>query len=104
MIDILPTSGDNGSAIGITCFLVPSSVDGFEVEEFMWTFNMPTDHALINLKDVWVPNTAVFGELDRTRTCSTFVHEYRIRQAASGVGAQYCINMSVEYAKERKPW
>ena len=49
------TSGDNGSALGITCFLVPSSAPGFEVEEFMWTFNMPTDHALISLKDVWGP-------------------------------------------------
>ena len=34
------TSGDNGSPKGITCFLVPSSADGFVVEEFMWTFNM----------------------------------------------------------------
>jgi acyl-CoA dehydrogenase len=34
-----------------------------------------------------------------------FVHENRIRQAASGVGAaQYCINESVAYAKQRKPF
>ena len=100
------TSGDNGSALGITCFLVPSSAPGFEVEEFMWTFNMPTDHALISLKDVWVPNTSVLGKLDRGLDLAQhFVHENRIRQAASGVGAaQYCINMSVEYAKERKPF
>ena len=32
-----------------------------------------------------------------------FVHENRIRQAASGVGvAQYCIDQSVAYAKQRK--
>ena len=31
-----------------------------------------------------------------------FVHENRIRQAASGVGAaQYCVNESVKWAKER---
>ena len=39
------TSGDNGSPKGISCFLVPTSADGFNIEEFMWTFNMPTDHA-----------------------------------------------------------
>ena len=100
------TSGDNGSPKGITCFLVPSSADGFVVEEFMWTFNMPTDHALISLKDVWVPSSSILGQLDRGLDLAQhFVHENRIRQAASGVGAaQYCINMSVEYAKERKPF
>jgi acyl-CoA dehydrogenase len=34
-----------------------------------------------------------------------FVHENRIRQAASSLGAaQYCVNESVKYAKERKPF
>jgi acyl-CoA dehydrogenase len=34
-----------------------------------------------------------------------FVHENRIRQAASSCGAAiYCINESVKYAKERKPF
>jgi alkylation response protein AidB-like acyl-CoA dehydrogenase len=34
-----------------------------------------------------------------------FVHENRIRQAASGVGAaQYCIDQSVAYAQSRKVW
>jgi alkylation response protein AidB-like acyl-CoA dehydrogenase len=33
------------------------------------------------------------------------VHENRIRQAASGVGAaQYCINESIDYANTRKPF
>ena len=44
------TNGDDGSALGITCFLVPTNHEGFIVEEFLWTFNMPTDHALISLK------------------------------------------------------
>jgi alkylation response protein AidB-like acyl-CoA dehydrogenase len=35
----------------------------------------------------------------------SFVHENRIRQAASGVGmAQYCIDESVRYARERITW
>ena len=34
-----------------------------------------------------------------------FVHENRIRQAASSVGAaQYCINQAVDYARERTTW
>jgi len=34
-----------------------------------------------------------------------FVHENRIRQAASSLGAaQYCIDESVKYAQERKPF
>ena len=52
------TSGDDGSPIGITCFLVPTNTEGFVIEEFLWTFNMPTDHALISLKNIWVPDEA----------------------------------------------
>jgi len=34
-----------------------------------------------------------------------FVHENRIRQAASSLGAaQYCIDESVKYARERRPF
>ena len=40
------TSGEPGEGTGITCFIVPTDSAGFKVEEFMWTFNMPTDHAL----------------------------------------------------------
>ena len=100
------TSGEDGSAHGITCFLVPVSSEGFEVEEFLWTFNMPTDHALISLKNVWVSDESIFGKVDRgLELAQHFVHENRIRQAASGVGAaQFCINESVRYAKERKPF
>lgn len=100
------TSGDDGAAKGITCFLVPTDADGFKIEEYLWTFNMPTDHPRISLTDVWVPESAIFGALDNgLRLAQHFVHENRIRQAASGVGAaQYCINESVAYAKQRKPF
>jgi acyl-CoA dehydrogenase len=100
------TSGDRGAALGISCFLVPTDAPGFKVEEYLWTFNMPTDHPRVSLKDVWVPQTALFGPLDSGLVLAQhFVHENRIRQAASGVGAaQYCINESVAYAKHRKPF
>ncbi len=100
------TSGDRGAAKGISCFLVPTDSDGFKIEEYLWTFNMPTDHPRISLNQVWVPNDALFGPLDGgLMLAQHFVHENRIRQAASGVGAaQYCIDESVAYAKHRKPF
>lgn len=100
------TSGKDGDARGITCFLTPTDADGFNIEEYLWTFNMPTDHPRISLTDVWVPDENILGEPDRgLELAQHFVHENRIRQAASGVGAaQFCINESVKYAKERKPF
>jgi alkylation response protein AidB-like acyl-CoA dehydrogenase len=97
------TSGDEGKARGITAFLVPIESDGIEVPYYHWTFNMPTDHAEVTLTDVRVPNAAIFGqEGGGLLVAQHFVHENRIRQAASGVGvAQYCINESVKYANER---
>jgi len=97
------TSGEPGEAEGITCFLVPTDSPGFSVDFLWWTFNMPSDHAEVTLDGVRVPASAVFGEVGRgLALAQTFVHENRIRQAASGVGAaQYCVDESVRYAKER---
>jgi len=100
------TSGDDGSAIGITCFVVPTDAPGVKIEEYLWTFNMPTDHPRVSFTKVWVPDTAVLGRFDRgLELAQHFVHENRIRQAASSVGAaQYCVDESVRYAGERKPF
>ncbi|HEX6969974.1 MAG TPA: acyl-CoA dehydrogenase, partial [Micromonosporaceae bacterium] len=98
------TSGQPGDARGITAFITPVGTPGFSVDFHWWTFNMPTDHAEVTLRDVRVPASAVFGEVGGgLAVAQTFVHENRIRQAASGVGAaQYCIDRSVEYARQRK--
>jgi alkylation response protein AidB-like acyl-CoA dehydrogenase len=97
------TSGELGQADGITCFIVPTETPGLNVDFMWWTFNMPSDHAEVTLKDVRVPNSTIFGEEGRgLALAQTFVHENRIRQAASGVGAgQYCIDESVKFAKKR---
>ena len=34
---------------GITAFLTPTDAPGFEIVEYLWTFNMPTDHAHVPL-------------------------------------------------------
>jgi len=100
------TSGDPGSPKGISAFLVPTDAPGFQVEFFWWTFNMPTDHAEVSLTDVRVGADALFGEPDRgLELAQHFVHENRIRQAASSLGAaQYCIDEAVAYANSRTTW
>ncbi len=97
------TSGADGDAKGISTFLVPAAAQGLEINEYLWTFNMPTDHPRITLNDVWVPDDALFGPLDGgLALAQSFVHENRIRQAASSLGAAvYCINESVRYARSR---
>jgi alkylation response protein AidB-like acyl-CoA dehydrogenase len=65
---------------------------------------MPSDHAETTLTDVRVPASAMLGEEGRGLDCAQlFVHENRIRQAASSLGAaQFCIDRSIAYAKERR--
>ncbi|HVW81881.1 MAG TPA: acyl-CoA dehydrogenase family protein [Mycobacteriales bacterium] len=100
------TSGEAGDGGGITAFLVPTTAEGFTVEEYLWTFNMPTDHARVRLTNVRVPDSAIFGGEGRgLQVVQHFFNENRIRQAASSLGAaQFCINESVEYAKVRAPF
>jgi acyl-CoA dehydrogenase len=100
------TSGAAGSATGISAFIVPTITPGVKVEEYLWTFNMPTDHPRVSLTNVWIPEDALFGTLDRgLPIAQAFVHENRIRQAASSLGAAvFCIEESVRYARQRKPF
>ena len=100
------TSGKAGDGEGITAFLTPTDSKGFKIEEMLWTFNMPTDHGRISLTNVRVPQSAVFGGEGRgLQVVQHFFNENRIRQAASSLGAaQFCINESVRYAQERKPF
>ena len=98
------TSGQPGKARGITAFIVPTDSPGFEIPYFHWTFNLPTDHAEVALNRVRIPADAILGEEGRgLDTALFFVHESRIRQAASSVGAaDYCVRESVAYARARQ--
>jgi acyl-CoA dehydrogenase len=100
------TSGKDGDAAGITCFIVPANTPGVKIEEYLWTFNMPTDHPRVSFTDVWIPEDSYWGQIDQgLRLGQSFVHQNRIRQAASSLGAAvYCIEESVKYARERKPF
>jgi alkylation response protein AidB-like acyl-CoA dehydrogenase len=100
------TSGRPGSARGITAFIVPRDTPGVQIASYEWTLNMPTDHATVNLDRVWVPESAILGSIDQgLAIAQTFVHENRIRQAASSCGAaRYCLDRSIERARTRKIW
>jgi acyl-CoA dehydrogenase len=100
------TSGSAGDGDGITAFLVPTASPGFEVLEYLWTFNMPTDHGHIRLTDVRVPDGAVFGGEGRgLQVVQHFFNENRIRQAASSLGAaEYCLDRAIEHARVRAPF
>jgi acyl-CoA dehydrogenase len=67
---------------------------------------MPTDHPRLSFRDVFVPEDAMFGPRGGgLALAQAFVHENRIRQAASSLGAAvYCIEESVRYARTRKPF
>jgi acyl-CoA dehydrogenase len=97
------TSGEDGDATGITCFLVPR--DQITIEEWLWTFNMPTDHPRISF-DAWIAEDSYWGEIGKGLGLGqSFVHQNRIRQAASSLGAAvFCIEESVKYARDRKPF
>ena len=100
------TSGKAGDGDGITAFLTPTDAPGFEVVEYLWTFNMPTDHAHVRFTDIRVPDSAIFGGEGRgLGVVQHFFNENRIRQAASSLGAaQICIDQAVAYAQERAPF
>jgi len=104
--DICPHRRGDGDARGITCFLVPAATPGLVVEEYLWTFNMPTDHPRVSFTDVWVPESAILGPVGGgLAIAQSFVHQNRIRQAASSLGAAtYCIEEAVRYARTRKPF
>jgi len=53
-----------------------------------------------------VPDSAILGELGHgLPIAQTFVHENRLRQAASSLGAaEFCIEESIKYARSRKPF
>jgi len=100
------TSGSPGDAHGITAFIVPRDAPGLTIEFYWWTFNMPTDHAEVSLGGVRVADDAILGELDGgLALAQRFVHENRIRQAASSLGAAvFCIDEAVKWARDRTVW
>src|SRR5678815_5570483 len=68
------TSGKAGDGNGITAFLTPTDSPGFKIEEFLWTFNMPTDHAHVSFTNIRVPHDSIFGGESRGLQAVSYTH------------------------------
>ena len=105
------TSGEPGDATGITAFLVDPKAPGFTVEEYLWTFNMPTDHAHITLRDVRVPNSAVFGaegagrwfSTSSTKTASGRPRRVSVRRSTASTGRSSTPTSARRSARSSRP-
>ncbi len=99
------TSGDDGDLGGITCFLVDDDNPGFEVGKIHRAMGMtPGTHSELYFNDCRVGEDQVLGEVDKGfQSAMDWIGGGRINIAAGSVGtAQFLLDMSVEYARERK--
>jgi alkylation response protein AidB-like acyl-CoA dehydrogenase len=101
---VFARSGDEG-ARGITCFLVPTSSEGFSARKIDGKLGLRAqDTAEIVLEGVRVPDSARLGdEGTGFKVAMSALDNGRISLAAGSVGiAQGCIDASVAYAAERR--
>ncbi|MFC6769171.1 acyl-CoA dehydrogenase family protein [Natrinema soli] len=99
------TSGEDGDLSGITCFLVDDDNPGFEVGTIHRAMGMtPGTHAELYFNDCRVGEEQVLGEVDKGfQSAMDWIGGGRINIAAGSVGtAQFLLDMSVEYARERE--
>ena len=97
------TGGDGPR--GITCFLVPTSSDGFSARKIDGKLGLRAqDTAEIFLDGVRVPDSARLGDAGAGfKVAMSALDNGRISLAAGAVGvAQGCVDASLAYAAERK--
>jgi hypothetical protein len=101
---VFARSGSEG-ARGITCFLVPSSAEGFSAVKIDGKLGLRAqDTAEIFLDGVRVPDSARLGDEGAGfKVAMSALDNGRISLAAGSVGiAQGCVDASVAYAAERR--
>ena len=101
---VFARSGGEG-ARGITCFLVPTSSDGFSARKIDGKLGLRAqDTAEIVLDSVRVPDSARLGDEGAGfKVAMSALDNGRISLAAGSVGiAQGCVDASVAYAAERR--
>ena len=101
---VFARSGGEG-ARGITCFLVPTSSEGFSARKIDGKLGLRAqDTAEIFLEDVRVPDSARLGDEGAGfKVAMSALDNGRISLAAGSVGiAQGCVDASVAYAAERR--
>jgi len=99
------TSGEPGDYEGITCFLVDDDNPGYSVGKIHRTMGLtPGGQAELQFDDCRVGEDKVLGEVDRGfQTAMSWIGGGRINIAAASVGtAQYLLDKSVEYARNRE--
>ncbi|WP_440764544.1 acyl-CoA dehydrogenase family protein [Natronorubrum sp. DTA7] len=99
------TSGEDGDLEGITCFLVDADNPDFEVGTIHRAMGMtPGTHSELYFNDCRVGEDQVLGEVGRGfQSAMSWIGGGRINIAAGSVGtAQYLLDISVEYARDRK--
>ena len=99
------TSGEPGDYEGITCFLVDEDNPGYSVGKIHRTMGLtPGGQAELQFDDCRVGDDKVLGEVDRGfQTAMSWIGGGRINIAAASVGtAQYLLDKSVEYARNRE--
>jgi alkylation response protein AidB-like acyl-CoA dehydrogenase len=90
---------------GITAFLVPTDVDGFQPTKIENKLGLhASDLAEVVLDDVYVPNRNVIGNVDEGfYQLMNFFAEGRCKVAAQAIGAaQGALDAALEYADERE--
>ena len=101
---VFARSGGEG-ARGITCFLVPTSSEGFSARKIDGKLGLRAqDTAEIVLEGVRVPDSARLGDEGAGfKVAMSALDNGRISLAAGSVGiAQGCVDASVAYAAERR--
>src|SRR5207244_1784144 len=101
---IFARTGDDPGPRGVTCFLVPTSSDGFEAREVRGKLGLRAqDTAELHLDGVRVPDANRLGaEGEGFKVAMSALDNGRMSLAAGCVGiAQGCLEASVQYAKDR---
>jgi butyryl-CoA dehydrogenase len=100
---VFARTGEQG-ARGVTCFLVPTSSEGFEARPIKGKLGLRAqDTGELFLEQVRVPDSArLGGEGEGFKVAMSALDNGRISLAAGCVGiAQGCLDASVAYAQER---
>jgi alkylation response protein AidB-like acyl-CoA dehydrogenase len=101
---VFARSGGDGPR-GITCFLVPTSADGYSARPIEGKLGLPAqDTAEVFLDDVRVPDSSRLGDEGAGfKVAMSALDNGRISLAAGSVGiAQGCLDSSLAYAAERR--
>ncbi len=104
---ILFTSTDpKAGARGITCFLVDKGTPGFKVAREIPTMGDNWDPHELQFTDCLVPDANRLGEVNKGFVIADYQLTHgRLKIAAFQLGiAQRCLDMAVEWAKQRTTW